>query len=84
VGSKLLALIRSASAAFEIDGVDPQTRTGWSVIIVGITEDVTNPLDIQRLEGLGLQTWGPGTKTHWVRIRAWTVSGRRIVAGQAS
>src|SRR6059058_4222282 len=39
-GSKFHALIRSASAAFEIDEVDQRTRTGCSVIIRGVTEEV--------------------------------------------
>ncbi|MGA2928312.1 MAG: pyridoxamine 5'-phosphate oxidase family protein [Solirubrobacteraceae bacterium] len=77
-GSKLHALIRSAKAAFEIDDARPQERTGWSVIIVGVTEEVSSPSEIRRLEGIGIDPWGPGEKAHFVRIRAWTVSGRRI------
>ena len=79
LGSKLLALARSARAAFEIDDVDLDARTGWSVIIVGVAEEVTSPVEIRRLESLGLEPWGPAEMWHWVRIRAWRVSGRRIV-----
>jgi uncharacterized protein len=79
-GSKFYALLRQHTAAFEVDGVDRETRTGWSVIIVGATEEVTSASDVRRLDALGLQQWGPGEKAHWVRIRAWTVSGRRISA----
>jgi nitroimidazol reductase NimA-like FMN-containing flavoprotein (pyridoxamine 5'-phosphate oxidase superfamily) len=78
-GTKLYALLRSARAAFEIDGIDNDTQTGWSVITMGVTEEVTSPSDLRRLDGLGLESWAPGEKTHWIRIRAWTVSGRRIV-----
>src|SRR5947209_13965495 len=35
-GSKFHALLLSTNAAFEIDGIDPGSRTGWSVIIVGM------------------------------------------------
>ncbi len=77
-GSKLHALIRSTKAAFEIDDARPEQRTGWSVIIVGVTEEVNSPSEIRRLERIGVDPWGPGEKAHWVRIRAWTVSGRRI------
>lgn len=77
-GSKLHALTRSAHAAFEIDDARPQQRTGWSVIIVGVTEEVSSPGEIRRLESIGVDPWGPGEKAHWVRIRAWTVSGRRV------
>lgn len=78
-GSKFHALLLSGNAAFEIDGIDPGSRTGWSVIIVGVTEEVTNPSEVGRLDGLGLKPWAPGPKPHWMRIRAWTISGRRIV-----
>jgi nitroimidazol reductase NimA-like FMN-containing flavoprotein (pyridoxamine 5'-phosphate oxidase superfamily) len=78
-GSKFHALLINGNAAFEIDGIDPGSRTGWSVIIVGMTEEVTNSTELRRLDRLGLETWTPGPKAHWVRIRAWTVTGRRIV-----
>ncbi len=83
-GSKLHALIRSTQAAFEIDDARPQQRTGWSVIIVGVTEQVSSPGEIRRLEGIGVDPWGPGEKAHWVRIRAWTVSGRRVASATSA
>jgi nitroimidazol reductase NimA-like FMN-containing flavoprotein (pyridoxamine 5'-phosphate oxidase superfamily) len=79
LGSKFHALIQAAEAAFEIDGIDESSRTGWSVIVQGITEEVAEPAEARRLDELGLEPWAPGFKAHWVHIRAWTVSGRRIV-----
>jgi nitroimidazol reductase NimA-like FMN-containing flavoprotein (pyridoxamine 5'-phosphate oxidase superfamily) len=79
-GSKLHAILRSARAAFEIDGIDPAGHVGWSVIIVGVSEEITNPAELRRVESLGLEPWPPGHKGHWIRIRANTVSGRRIAA----
>jgi nitroimidazol reductase NimA-like FMN-containing flavoprotein (pyridoxamine 5'-phosphate oxidase superfamily) len=78
-GSKFDALLRARRAAFEIDGIDEAARTGWSVIVDGVTAEVTTPTEIGRPERLDLQPWAPGPKPHWVRIRARTVSGRRIV-----
>ena len=77
-GSKFHALIRSASAAFEIDGVDERSRTGWSVIIRGVTQEITRAAERRRLDGLGLEPWAPGHKPHWIQIRTRIVSGRRI------
>jgi hypothetical protein len=74
----LHALLHAAQAAFEIDGVGSDGHTAWSVVIVGVTEEVTSLAEIARIEALGLQTWAPGPKPHWLRIRAGTVSGRRI------
>ena len=83
-GSKFHAMLVNGKAAFEIDGIDKGSRTGWSVIIAGMTEEITSPSELRRLEHLRLETWTPGHKAHWMRIRAWTVTGRRIVlAGHA-
>jgi uncharacterized protein len=83
-GSKLHGLLRAKEAAFEIDGIEPGGRTGWSVVIIGVAEAVTLPSEIRRLDKLGLEVWAPGPRSHWVRIRARTVSGRRIAAVAAS
>ncbi|MDX6402000.1 MAG: uncharacterized protein QOF27_2606 [Gaiellaceae bacterium] len=77
-GSKLHALLRSAKAVFEIDGTDPAERVGWSVIVRGVAEEITNPTELRRIDGLGLDPWAPGHKDRWIRIRVNTVSGRRI------
>ena len=79
-GSKLHSLLRAKEAAFEIDGIDDGGRTGWSVVVIGLAEEVTNPSEIRRLDQLGLEVWAPGPRNHWVRIRARTLSGRRIAA----
>lgn len=69
----------AGQAAFEIDGIDEESRTGWSVIVAGKTEEVTGPSDVRRLDALRLEPWSPGPKPGWMRIRAFTVTGRRIV-----
>jgi len=78
-GSKFHAMLVNGNAAFEIDGIEPGSRTGWSVIIVGMTEEIVSASELRRLERMGLETWTPGHKAHWMRIRAWAVTGRRIV-----
>jgi nitroimidazol reductase NimA-like FMN-containing flavoprotein (pyridoxamine 5'-phosphate oxidase superfamily) len=83
-GTKLHGLLRAREAAFEIDGIDAGGRTGWSVVIIGVAEEVTAPSEIRRLDKLGLEVWAPGPRNHWVRIRARTVSGRRIASVAAS
>jgi uncharacterized protein len=78
-GSGFHAVVRSAEATFEIDGIEEHARTGWSVIMSGVADEVTGPNEISRLDGLDLDSWAPGDKAHWMRIRALAVSGRRIV-----
>ena len=77
-GTKLHALVAARRAAFEIDGVDVASRTGWSVIVSGVAEEVLSPSERRRLDGLGLEVWAPGERSHWLRIRVRVVSGRRI------
>jgi nitroimidazol reductase NimA-like FMN-containing flavoprotein (pyridoxamine 5'-phosphate oxidase superfamily) len=77
-GTKLTSLVRAAHAWFEIDEIDDAARTGWSVIVAGVTEAVTRPDDVRRLEGLGLDSWSAGPAAKWFRIRARVVSGRRV------
>ncbi len=79
-GSKFHALLLQGTAAFEIDGIEAGSRTGWSVIVLGMTEEITNPSEIRRLDQVGLEHWAPGPKPHWMRIRAGTVTGRRLGA----
>jgi nitroimidazol reductase NimA-like FMN-containing flavoprotein (pyridoxamine 5'-phosphate oxidase superfamily) len=78
-GSKFYGLLRSSEAVFEIDGIDEAEHTGWSVLMQGITEEITERGEVRRLDELGLETWVPGSESHWIHIRAWTISGRRIV-----
>ena len=82
-GTKLVSLMRAAHAWFEIDAIDEATRTGWSVIVAGVTEAVTRSEEVRRLESLALDSWAAGPEAKWFRIRARVVSGRRIGASVA-
>jgi nitroimidazol reductase NimA-like FMN-containing flavoprotein (pyridoxamine 5'-phosphate oxidase superfamily) len=82
-GSKFQGILVSAKAAFEVDSVDRVRRTGWSVIVTGSVEKVSNHLELERFETLELRPWEPGEKRHWVRIRVWTITGRRIASGDS-
>jgi len=79
-GGKLEAALRGEQIAFEIDGVDAADRTGWSVLVRGPAERVSDPTELARLRAMPLVAWAPGAKPHYVRIRANAVTGRRISA----
>jgi uncharacterized protein len=79
-GSKLSALLHSTSACFEADDIDVASRTGWSVIIEGVTEPVRDAMELRRLRQVALHSWVAGPDAQLIRIRARTVSGRRITA----
>lgn len=77
-GEKLVAAALHQTVAFEIDGHDPDAHTGWSVLVVGRAEEVTNPEARARCEALGLDPWAGVARDRWVRIRTEDVSGRRL------
>ncbi len=78
-GAKLSAAAEQNVAAFEADWYDEVTRTGWSVLITGRAEVIYAEAELERLSQRGLRAW-PDAAEHpfWVRIRALSVTGRRI------
>jgi uncharacterized protein len=81
-GTKLDAAVRGSRVAFEIDGADPATCTGWSVVVRGEAVEVTGPAELARLRRLPLHPWAPGAKAHYVRILPAALTGRRISVPQ--
>jgi nitroimidazol reductase NimA-like FMN-containing flavoprotein (pyridoxamine 5'-phosphate oxidase superfamily) len=79
IGSKLATAARNAIVAFEVDDFDADLRTGWSVTIVGPARAVVDELEITRLMQFPLTTWVPGSRDHFVVMRAEQISGRRIL-----
>jgi len=77
-GTKLDAACRGSRVAFEVDGTDTATHTGWSVLVRGEAMEVTDPTELARLRKLPLDPWAPGTKAHYVRILPAALTGRRI------
>jgi uncharacterized protein len=77
-GTMLDVALRGAPVAFEVDGADEATRTGWSVVVRGEATEITDPDDLARVRQLPLHAWAPGVKTHYVRIPPSALTGRRI------
>lgn len=81
-GTKLWAATRSP-VAFEIDAVDPATRSGWSVVIHGLAQEIT-AMDTcelhERLDRLAVSPWPGGERPNLVRLPATAISGRRVGA----
>jgi nitroimidazol reductase NimA-like FMN-containing flavoprotein (pyridoxamine 5'-phosphate oxidase superfamily) len=78
-GTKLDAIARNGDVAFEIDHLEPRTRSGWSVAVTGRAAEITDPLELAAVERLHIEPWAPGAKPRYVRIVPETIGGRRIV-----
>lgn len=79
-GTKLWATTRSP-VAFEVDSIEPATRSGWSVVIHGVAQEITT-LDSQtvldRIQALQLSPWPAGERPNVVRLPATSITGRRV------
>ena len=79
-GSKIQAAVDHDKVAYEVDGYDPRTRTGWSVLVQGIAviEDDAGP--IHRLDRAAPRPWVPDHEeaSTWVRVRAHNITGREL------
>jgi nitroimidazol reductase NimA-like FMN-containing flavoprotein (pyridoxamine 5'-phosphate oxidase superfamily) len=77
-GSKLDAIREGHLLSFEADDVEPALHVGWSVLVTGVAEIITDPDELRRLEELPLAPWAMTPKPFLVRIRAGEVTGRRL------
>ena len=66
--------------AFEIDGIDQQARTGWSVTVHGVGSEITDA-DDQKARYLRQKlgdSWAPEPRPRWFAIYPREITGRRL------
>lgn len=75
-GLKRRAILGGSVLGFEVDHIDREFRTGWSVLMVGLAHeiDLTDPV----LDGLELSPWADGERSRVIRLHPEFISGRRI------
>lgn len=71
---------RGTVVAYEADVIDADTRTGWTVVVTGVAQVVTEPHDVARYLDL-LHPWVDGERNHLIRIPPDLVTGYELVAG---
>jgi uncharacterized protein len=77
--TRLAAAATRGVLAFQVDDIDPVTRSGWSVVVVGVAELVDDVVEQANVHLL-LQPWAPGRNEVFVRLPLKVVTGRRIFA----
>ena len=77
-GTKLNAVAGGADVAFEVDDSVPLHHSGWSVLVQGRAEVITDPGELERLRRGPLRPWAKGARANWIRISIEEISGRRI------
>lgn len=80
--SDLVSAVDGAVVAFEADAADADTHSGWSVVVTGRAEVVTDRAEIDRLERIGPRSWVPSPEEVFVRIEPELVCGRELIGGR--
>lgn len=80
-GSKLRAAISNSVVAFEVDEVDLEHESAWSVLVTGMADEITNPREIEQASTLRLRPWITTEPSFHIRIRSDIITGRRFVGG---
>ncbi|MGH3523318.1 MAG: pyridoxamine 5'-phosphate oxidase family protein [Mycobacterium sp.] len=78
-GTKLVSTAINNRVVFEAD--HHNVAEGWSVIVKGTARMPRNEEEIAQAERAQLQSWTATLKTHYVRIIASQITGRRFVFG---
>ncbi|WP_421119654.1 pyridoxamine 5'-phosphate oxidase family protein [Aquihabitans daechungensis] len=81
-GTKLMAASNGQVLCLEIDEIHPVLHTGWSVLVTGRADVLTDSDDLLAARRLPLRPW-TGDGNAYVRIDAALVSGREIRLGNA-
>lgn len=81
-GTKL-ANAPMTDVAFEVDSVDREQGTAWSVLVKGVAYEVTHGIgDIpEAVRRLPVRPLAPGERSHWLAILQREVTGRRFRLG---
>lgn len=82
-GLKLAAAVLGRAVAFEVDHLDVETQTAWSVVLRGPAVEIEDLEELLRAEDLDLQPWTDAeSKNRYFAVDPTVVTGRRIEVDQ--
>jgi hypothetical protein len=70
--------VLTGSVAFEVDEIDSEARTGWSVVVAGSAREPATLEEEVEMEALDLTPWAQVTKSRFLIITPERVTGRRL------
>ena len=80
----VIARSDGADVAFQVDDLNLESHSGWSVLARGRAAALT-PVQtaelIARISPTAVAPWAPGDRMLWMRIVPQDIAGRRIVSG---
>jgi len=80
-GTKLDAATAGMVVAFEADHYGTDTDAwGWSVLVRGVAEEITDPTELRTVQSLPLKPWAlDGQADRYIKIKPAMISGRHFV-----
>ena len=80
-GTKLDAATAGMVVAFEAEHYGSDTdRWGWSVLVRGVAEEITDSIELEQARSLPLQSWAlDGSADRYVRLEPSIITGRRVI-----
>jgi uncharacterized protein len=86
-GGAKRAAMEQTMLAFEVDHVDDDWRSGWSVLVRGVGSEIEMervPALLREMDGQFPAPWAVGIHNVWLQIVPQTVTGRRLGATRTS
>jgi hypothetical protein len=80
-GGTLAWLSNRQRVTFEVDHSSVADQQGWSVLVRGSANEVTDPDQLAALRQSPLHSWVRSPDDHWVRITIDAISGRSVHGG---
>jgi uncharacterized protein len=74
----LAGLVRRTSVAFEIDGIDEQNKSGWSVLVLGFAEAMAHDYLLTSAWETGPVPWADGVRNLFIEIKPRKITGRAV------
>jgi transcriptional regulator with XRE-family HTH domain len=70
--------VHQQPVSFDVDHLDEALGEGWSVLLTGTAEAVTDAGELRRAEALDIRPWAGGDRDNFVRLVPTQITGRRI------
>jgi nitroimidazol reductase NimA-like FMN-containing flavoprotein (pyridoxamine 5'-phosphate oxidase superfamily) len=79
-GSRAAVATRDAVVAFQVDDIDADSQTGWSVTVVGHAREITDADERLAAAASDLEPWVRDGRDLFLSIATEKITGRRLVA----
>lgn len=70
--------VHQQPVSFDVDHLDEALGEGWSVLLTGTAQLITEGDELRRAQALGIQPWAGGDRDLYVRLAPTQITGRRI------